>query len=341
MGSRFKHAARGFSALVVAELLASVGVSAGAVESVPQPLPTDGTIASPTPTSTSGDPSASPTATPVITRPGVPMGLAVTDSKVEAITLSWTPPPKDGGSPILDYRVDYKFDDFGGTLRWKTPPVVPAAPVEGTAVVPISTSVVLTNLPLQVGLTVSIRTVTAWGVSLPAKLHLTTPGPDGALPAQPAALKQASFLTSTWNSRKPGKYGYYVGVNCANWASQSLLKRGYKTTSKWHPRLSRTRGATKAWISSTALRAFMLDTGRAVELTDVQRDQVRVGDIVQFDWWNKGAKEHTGVVSAIVPTSAGLKIYYASHTAHGLYWSVDRSIQVAYPGAKVTYLSLR
>ena len=95
-----------------------------------------------------------------------------------------------------------------------------------------------------------------------------------------------------------------------------------------------------AWISSTALHNFMLSKRRATLLTADQADQVAIGDLVQFDWWNLGAQEHTGVVTHIEPSPDGPKIYYASHTAHGMWWSVNRSITVLHPGATVTYLHL-
>ena len=75
-------------------------------------------------------------------------------------------------------------------------------------------------------------------------------------------------------------------------------------------------------------------------LTSAQANQVVIGDIVQFDWWNTGAQEHTGVVTHIEQTDSGPKIYYASHTAHGMWWSVDRSITILHPGAPVSYLHL-
>lgn len=244
-----------------------------------------------------------------------------------AIVISWDPPADALTSFVTDYRIQYKFDNFGGLLTYQ----------DGISDL---TDATLTDLPLDVGITISVRAVNALGTSKATKLHIVTPRPGAGL-LQPLAVDKVSrFIAKSWNSRTNPKYGYYPGVNCANWASQSLLLRGFKTDSRWHPRQSRTIGASMAWISSTRLRNYLVERKGVTELTDQQRDQVKVGDLVQFDWWNKGSKEHTGIVSYIEQTSLGIKIYYASHTAHGEYWSVDRSIRVSYPGATVTYLSI-
>lgn len=253
--------------------------------------------------------------------------LVADTTQLAVLNLAWQQPVKDGIQPITDYRVQYKFDDFGSWLTWKH---------QASCL----TSLPVTDLPLGVGITFSVRPVTANAVGAPTTIHLITPTPSTPVGLTVPEQQQYRFVAATWNARTAPKYGYLPLRDCANWASQSLLLRGLTTTGKWHGRQSRTIAASMAWISSTRLRDYLVSTKKFTRLNDTQRAQVAIGDIVQFDWWNTGAEEHTGVVTAIQNTAAGIKIYYASHTAHGMWWSVDRSIKVVYPGATVSYLHL-
>lgn len=297
---------------------------AHAEDVAPAPNPTDASAPISTPIAT---PLASVTPAPVTAsvRPAKVSNLTVLDNQPTQLTLTWDQPQTVNAETISDYRVTYKFDDFGSWITWKHPATT-------------DTRIAIPNLPLGVGISFAIRPISANFAGLAVKLHLTTPTPPAVQLTVLQQRNEYAFVAANWNSRAVSKYGYYPSRDCANWASQALLRRGFVQTAKWHGRISRLRGSSMAWISSTKLHDYLLATGKVTLLTDAQRDLVQVGDIVQFDWWNTGMQEHTGIVSAIIPTAYGLKIYYASHTAHGMWWSVDRSIHISYPGATVSYL---
>jgi len=301
-----------------------VASTAHAEDANPNPNPTDAPALIATPVAS---PVGAVTPAPVTAsvRPAKVINLYAVDNQPTQLTLAWEQPPTVNAETISDYRVTYKFDDFGSWITWKH-------------VATEDTRITIPNLPLGVGITFAIRPITANFAGLPAKLHLNTPSPPAVQLAGIQQRNEYAFVAANWNSRAVSRYGYYPSRDCANWASQALLRRGFLQTAKWHGRTSRSHGASMAWISSTKLRDYLLATGKVTLLTDAQRNRVQVGDIVQFDWWNTGMQEHTGIVSAIIPAVDGLKIYYASHTAHGMWWSVDRSIHVSYPGATVSYL---
>ena len=283
----------------------------------PQPSasPTDGVLISPT-----------PTPTPII-KPGKVQNLTVAGNEIGLLTLGWQEPLSLGSDPIVDYKVQYNFDQYKSWVLWKHEPST-------------ETSIQIPDLPLGTGYSFSVRPVTASAVGMAVSVHTVTPSPDAPRGLRAGIQKQYNFLAASWNCTSSPRFGFLRGVDCANWASQSLLQRGLKQSGKWRGRQSRTIPATRAWISSTAMHDYFLASKRATLLTDAQRDQVAIGDVVQFDWWNKGAQEHTGVVTHIARTENGIKIYYASDTAAGMWWSVDRSIQTIYPGATATYLHI-
>jgi Putative amidase domain/Fibronectin type III domain len=300
-----------------------------AAEGSPSPSPTDAPapISAPLPTPVQTvTPAPTPTA-PVTAsvRPAKVINLTVAENQPTQVTLAWEQPLAPNAQTISDYRVTYKFDDFGGWITWKH-----AATTD--------TRIAIPNLPLGLGISFSIRPVSANFVGQAVQVHLVTATPPAVSTASVAQRTEYNFVAANWKSRAVNAFGYYPATDCANWASQALLRRGFLQTAKWHGRTSRLHGASMAWISSTKLHDYLLATGKVTLLTDAQRSLVQVGDIVQFDWWNTGMQEHTGIVSAIIPSADGLKIYYASHTAQGMWWSVDRSIHVVYPGATVSYL---
>lgn len=77
----------------------------------------------------------------------------------------------------------------------------------------------------------------------------------------------------------------------------------------------------------------------ATELSDAQRDLVKVGDIAQFDWDSSGDRDHTAVVTRVERTSAGTKVWVGGHTKDIDYWDVDTALATG--GGSVTYFSLR
>ena len=96
------------------------------------------------------------------------------------------------------------------------------------------------------------------------------------------------------------------------------------------------------WRSSTAFHDWLAQHPElATELTMEERDDVRVGDLVQFDWDGSGDRDHTGVITKIETRNDGsLALYYAAHTDDTLMRSVDWATTVLHPGASATFWHL-
>lgn len=156
-----------------------------------------------------------------------------------------------------------------------------------------------------------------------------------------AVQKQLAYLLAYWKDYNVEEYGVVTGNDCVNFTNQSLIARGWEMDDEW-----RTAGTgsnfdfTKPWVSSTYLMHYMESSGRASALTDDQRDQVKLGDVVQFDWDQSGDRDHTGVVTRIEKTDAGIEIFYAGHTDDSDYLSVDYAITTKHPGGRAYYWSI-
>src|SRR4051812_41179049 len=152
--------------------------------------------------------------------------------------------------------------------------------------------------------------------------------------------RQLRYLLTYWKHYNPA-YEPLDDNDCVDFASQSLLQRGWKEQGAWtHAEAVLQSGL--AWRSSTALRDFLAARPQlATPLTDRQRAKVKLGDIVQFDWDRTGDRDHTGVVTRIVHTSSGIRIYFAGHTKDSAYRSVNTAITKDHPGGVAYYWSVK
>ncbi|MFE5670118.1 amidase domain-containing protein [Agromyces sp. NPDC056523] len=156
--------------------------------------------------------------------------------------------------------------------------------------------------------------------------------------SDPGIDAQIAYVLAHWSSYNSAQYPVLGGVDCANFASQSLIARGWAMDGAWYYDAG-TRQMSPAWSSSTALRDYLLtQPGRATALTDAQRDQVKVGDLAQFDWDHSGDRDHTAIVTRVEHTDDGTKVWVGGHTKDADYWDVDQAL--ANSGGSVSYFSL-
>ena len=117
--------------------------------------------------------------------------------------------------------------------------------------------------------------------------------------SDPGIDAQVAYVLKHWSSYNSAQYPVLRGVDCANFASQALVARGWAMDGTWYYDAG-TRRMSPAWTSSTALRDYLLtQPGRATPLTDAQRAEVKVGDIAQFDWDGSGDRDHTATVTRV------------------------------------------
>jgi hypothetical protein len=159
----------------------------------------------------------------------------------------------------------------------------------------------------------------------------------------PAVAAQMAYVEANWKSTSSEEFGFLEETDCVNFASQSLLARGWQTDDEWWYEPGGDPYAhSSPWISSTAFRDYVeAHPERATALTDDQRDQVKIGDIVQFDWDNSGDRDHTGIVTGVTTLADGtISIAYAGHTDPTYDYTVDEAITVKHPGATAYYWSI-
>ena len=153
----------------------------------------------------------------------------------------------------------------------------------------------------------------------------------------PAVQAQVDYVLTYWSDYNP-EYGVLGDDDCVNFTSQSLLERGWVQDEEWFYGGESVWDSSPAWVSSTAFNEYL--AGRpdlVISLDDSQRDQVAVGDIVQFDWDNSGDRDHTGVVTKIEGSGDDTVVSFAGHTDDSDYRSVDAAITEDHPGGTAYY----
>ena len=195
-----------------------------------------------------------------------------------------------------------------------------------TAVVAAGTSVVQ---PLVGELTGTLEPAVPMEQRTLALTYTSDPGIDA----------QLAYVLTYWSSYNSAQYPVIGGRDCANFASQSLIARGWGMDGGWY--LDGATGAmSPSWASSTALRDYLYTRpDRATELSDSQRELVKVGDIAQFDWNSSGDRDHTAIVTRVEHTDAGAKVWVGGHTKDADYWDVDTALATG--GGSVSYFSIR
>lgn len=222
--------------------------------------------------------------------------------------------------------------------------IVEATPVAITFAVPAVDDAVRGEADVQLtdaaGSPVVVETPAA--PSAPAVADAAASATDAGLAitytSDPGIDAQVAYVLAHWSSYNSAQYPVLSGVDCANFASQSLLARGWSMDGAWYYDAG-TGQMSPAWSSSTALRDYLLtQPGLATALTDAQRGEVKVGDLAQFDWDGSGDRDHTAIVTRVEHADEGTKVWVGGHTKDADYWDVDQAL--ASGGGTVSYFSL-
>jgi len=168
--------------------------------------------------------------------------------------------------------------------------------------------------------------------SMPLALADTVPQ------ASPAVRAQLDYVAKHWSDRNIDEYGSLDDTDCVNFASQSLIARGWSQSDEWwHSSAGGVHSYSPAWISSGAMAGWLSGHPELAEwVDDSERERVALGDIVQFDWDSNGAVDHTGIVNRV----DGSDIYYASHSNDRESQSVDVAIERDGRGGTISYWHL-
>jgi hypothetical protein len=149
--------------------------------------------------------------------------------------------------------------------------------------------------------------------------------------------RQLAYAMQYWKDYNLTEYGTMnpIGGDCANFVSQTLIARGWQQRADWY---SRDAGAqhTTTWTYCPSMDPWLDANAATFGLTRRsldERDEVKVGDIVFYDWNQNDSPDHTTIVSEVFTEPDGtIRIKSASHNQDGPYRDLDEMITVQHPG---------
>jgi hypothetical protein len=149
--------------------------------------------------------------------------------------------------------------------------------------------------------------------------------------------RQLQYAMQYWKDYNLAGYGDMnpIGGDCANFVSQTLIARGWQQRSDWYSRNAGAQHST-TWTYCPSMDPWLIANAATFGLTRRtidERDKVKIGDIVMWDWNHNGSPDHVTIVSEVSKDPSGkVLIKSASHNEDGPYRDLDEMITVQHPG---------
>jgi hypothetical protein len=156
--------------------------------------------------------------------------------------------------------------------------------------------------------------------------------------------KQLAYALTYWKNYNTAQYGDLnpVGGDCANFVSQTLIARGWQMNADWYNH-DAAADWSPAWGYVPSMDEYFRENATQLGLTEYsfdQRDKIKVGDIVMFDWNDNDSLDHVQIVSAVQNVNGQIKIKMVGHNEDSDYRDLDQAITVDHPGAVGHFWSL-
>ncbi|GAB3586652.1 hypothetical protein GCM10027406_37160 [Leifsonia lichenia] len=156
--------------------------------------------------------------------------------------------------------------------------------------------------------------------------------------------KQLAYAMTYWKNYNTAEWGDLnpVGGDCANFVSQTLIARGWQMNDEWYNK-NAAADWSPAWGYVPAMDSYFQANAASLGLTEYpldQRQNIKVGDIVMFDWNDNDSLDHVQIVSAVEHVDGKIVIKMVGHNEDTDYRDLDNTITVEHPGAVGHFWSL-
>jgi hypothetical protein len=143
-----------------------------------------------------------------------------------------------------------------------------------------------------------------------------------------ATDQQLQYAFEHWNNYNLAQYGDFTdwGGDCMNFVSQTLVARGWATSVDWYNDAQQ--DWAPAFVAVPEFDEWLSEHPElgAVRHTLVDRAQLKIGDIVMFDWDNDGSLDHAQIVSGIEVVEGKQHVYLVGHDIDTHYRDLDEAL---------------
>ncbi|NQX34600.1 amidase domain-containing protein [Herbiconiux sp. VKM Ac-2851] len=154
---------------------------------------------------------------------------------------------------------------------------------------------------------------------------------------------QMNYAFTYWKDYNLAEWGQFPDNDCGNFVNQAMLARGWVQDENWYSEYATTGDYSYSWIRGNQMDAYYASRPDTTRLEITQRDQVKIGDVVMFDWdpQNDNGVDHTMIVSKVTPNLDGtIAIKMVGHTLDAQYRDLDTAITVEKPGGTAHFWSI-
>jgi hypothetical protein len=154
---------------------------------------------------------------------------------------------------------------------------------------------------------------------------------------------QMNYAFTYWKDYNLDEWGQFPDNDCGNFVNQTMLARGWTQSEDWFSEYASTGDYSYSWIRGNEMDDYYASRPDTTRLELTQRDQVKVGDVVMFDWdpQNDNGVDHTMLVSKVTKNLDGTtSIKLVGHTVDAQYRDLDTAITVENPGGTAHFWSI-
>lgn len=158
-----------------------------------------------------------------------------------------------------------------------------------------------------------------------------------------AVDRQLEYAFAHWNSYNTAYYGDFNawGGDCINFVSQTLVARGWVPTSDWFNDAQEDWAAAFVHVPSFDEWLSEHPEYGAVRMGLDQIDDVKIGDVVLFDWEGDGSLDHAQVVSGIDQVDGQTDVLMVGHNVDSTYRSITAALaEQGHESAQVYFWSI-
>lgn len=155
--------------------------------------------------------------------------------------------------------------------------------------------------------------------------------------------RQLEYAFAHWDSYNTAYFGDFNawGGDCQNFVSQTLVARGWAVTDEWFNEAQE--DWAPAFVHVPSFDEWLAEHPEygAVRMGLDRIDDVKIGDVVLFDWEGDGSLDHAQVVSSVRTVDGETEVAMVGHNLDSTYRTIEEALaSQGHANAQVVFWSI-